>query len=83
MWSTPFSRQMRSNSTSTGGWAKRPVKTLPLSVRTCAGTPYMRSAELNPSHTAWVRSCAMSRAETQNLEWSSTPVRALALVPRQ
>src|SRR5436309_6527361 len=56
MWSTPFSRQMRSNRTSTGGWAKRPVKTWPLSVRTWAGTPYSRSAEQKPSHTDCVRS---------------------------
>ena len=43
-----------------GGWATRPVKTLPLSVRTWAGTPYSRIAELNPSHTACVRSLSMS-----------------------
>ncbi len=77
----PFSRQMRSNKTSTGGWAKRPVKTLPLSVRTWLGRPYVFRAELNPSQTACVRSRVISRAETQNLEWSSTPVSALALLP--
>jgi len=78
----PFSRQIRSNRTSTGGWAKRPFKTLPLSVRTWAGTPYVRMAELNPSQIACVRSLGIRQAETQNLEWSSMPVSALAaLVP--
>src|SRR5437016_11110103 len=45
--SMPFSRQIRSNSTSTGGCAKRPVNTLPLSVSTWSGTPYLpqRQAE--------------------------------------
>jgi hypothetical protein len=38
-WVMPFSRQIRSNSTSTGGWLNRPVNTLPLSVRICSGTP--------------------------------------------
>ena len=41
----PFSRQIRSNSTSTGGWLNRPVNTFPLSVRICPGTPWVRSAE--------------------------------------
>ena len=35
----PFSRQIRSKSTSVGGWLNRPVNTFPLSVRICSGTP--------------------------------------------
>jgi len=36
----PFSRQIRSNSTSAGrGLMNRPVNTVPLSVRTSSGTP--------------------------------------------
>jgi hypothetical protein len=38
-WVMPFSRQIRSKSTSTGGRWNRPVKTLPLSVNTSSGTP--------------------------------------------
>jgi hypothetical protein len=40
-WVMPFSRQIRSNNTSTGtpGLWNRPVNTLPLSVRTSSGTP--------------------------------------------
>src|SRR5216684_3482093 len=38
-------------------------------------------AELKPSQTHWVRSLAMRQADTQYLEWSSIPVRALALPP--
>jgi hypothetical protein len=37
--SMPFSRQIRSNNTSTGGVAYFPVNTLPLSVKICCGTP--------------------------------------------
>src|SRR5437588_783038 len=76
--SMPFSRQIRSKSTSTGGCANRPVNTLPLSVSTWSGTPYCRSARLNPSHTLLVRSRCIKRAAIQNLEWSSSPVRAVA-----
>src|SRR5438874_13650080 len=63
------------------GCAKRPVNTLPLSVSTWSGTPYFRNATLKPSHTLLVRSRCIKRAAMQNLEWSSSPVRALALVP--
>ena len=37
--SIPFSRQIRSKSTSTGGWLNRPVNTFPLSVRIWLGHP--------------------------------------------
>ena len=77
----PFSRQIRSNSTSTGGWSNRPVNTLPLSVRICSGTPWARIAAASPSQTGWVRSRGISRALTQNREWSSIPVSALAWLP--
>ena len=39
-WVMPFSRQIRSNSTSAGrGLRNRPVNTVPLSVSTSSGTP--------------------------------------------
>ena len=37
--SMPFCRQIASKSPSTGGWLKRPVNTLPLSVKIYTGTP--------------------------------------------
>ncbi len=46
--SIPFSRQIRSNNTSTGGRLNRPVNTLPLSVKICPGTPYVRNAFAKP-----------------------------------
>ena len=52
-WVMPFSRQIRSNSTSAGrGLPKRPVNCLPLSDSTSAGTPYSRIAATNAAHTA-------------------------------
>ena len=77
----PFSRQIRSKSTSTGGRWNRPVNTFPLSVRICWGTPWARIANASPSQTGWVRSRGISRADTQNREWSSIPVSAFAVVP--
>ena len=39
-WVMPFSRQIRSNSTSAGrGLMNRPVNTVPLSLSTSSGTP--------------------------------------------
>jgi hypothetical protein len=49
--SMPFSRQIRSKRTSTGGWWNRPVNTFPLSVRICCGTPWARIAHASPSQT--------------------------------
>ena len=49
--SMPFSRQIRSKSTSIGGCPNRPVNTLPLSVRICCGTPCRRIAAASPSQT--------------------------------
>ena len=46
----PFSRQIRSNSTSPVPGPNRPVNTLPLSVRICCGTPWLRIANANASH---------------------------------
>lgn len=40
-----------------------------------------RIASASASHTGWVRSRGISRADTQNREWSSTPVSAFAEVP--
>ncbi len=50
-WRMPFSRQIRSNSTSPVPGPKRPVNTLPLSVRIASGTPWARIACANASHT--------------------------------
>jgi hypothetical protein len=57
------------------------VNTLPLSVRICSGAPCSRSAASSPSQTGRVRSRGISRADTQNLEWSSMPVSAFAREP--
>ena len=77
----PFWRQIRSNSTSDGVEECRPVNTLPLSVNTSSGTPWSRMASTKWPHTARDRACSSSPAQTQNLEWSSIPVRALSSVP--
>jgi hypothetical protein len=53
--SIPLSRQMRSKSTSTGGWLNRPVNTLPLSVKICSGAPLVASA---PANLRRPRGCA-------------------------
>jgi hypothetical protein len=79
--SIPFSRQIRSNSTSTGGWWNRPVNTFPLSVRICSGTPQARIAAASPSQTGRVRSRAIRVADTHSREQSSMPVSALAWEP--
>ena len=59
----PFSRQIRSKSTSIGGCPNRPVNTLPLSVRISSGTPCaaQRRGE-HRTHRPWVRSRGISRA---------------------
>src|SRR3954447_15134606 len=54
---------------------------LALSVRTCAGTPWARIAFANASHTGRAVALRTTRAEIQNREWSSTPVRMLAFHP--
>ena len=64
----PFSRQIRSNNTSTGGWLNRPVNTLPLSVKISPGTPHRRIAKAKPSHTCRDDSRGINHADTQNLE---------------
>jgi hypothetical protein len=46
-----FSRQIRSNSTSTGRLAYRPVNTLPLSLSTSAGAPNSVRIRVNTPHT--------------------------------
>jgi hypothetical protein len=52
-WVMPFSRQIRSNSTSAGrGLPDRPVNCLPLSVRTSRGIPYSAMAAVNARQTA-------------------------------
>ena len=43
--------------------------------------PWARIAHASPSQTGWVRSRGISRADTQNREWSSTPVNAFAVEP--
>ncbi len=77
----PFSRQIRSKSTSTGGWLNRPVNTFPLSVRIACRTPWVRNALASPSHTFCELSRVISCADTQNREWSSTPDSTFARVP--
>ena len=62
----PFSRQIRSNSTSLGrGFVKRPVNCLPLSDKTSAGIPDRARAAANAAQTARlvarVTRCAMTQ----------------------
>ena len=70
---TPFSRQIRSNSTGPGPGPKRAVNTLPLSVNTASGTPCRAIAASNASHTGRAVVRATTAADTANREWSSTP----------
>ena len=80
-WRIPLLVQIRSKSTGPGPWPKRAVKTLPLSVRIWSGTPWARSAHWRASHTGLAVARATTRAQTQNREWSSTPVTTLTSVP--
>ena len=73
----PFSRQIRSNSTSVGGWLNRPVNTFPLSVRICSGTPQHAQRRRQPvTDRPGPFGRHQIRALTQSREWSSTPVNA-------
>lgn len=58
-----------------------PSNTLPLSVRTWSGTPWRRMARARASQVGTAVARATTSAETQNLEWSSTPVTILASRP--
>jgi hypothetical protein len=64
----PLSAQIRSNITGPGPRPNLAVKTLPLSVRICSGTPWRRSASLS----AWQTGRAVARmtafAQTTNRE---------------
>lgn len=73
----PLSTQIRSNITGPGPGPKRAVNTLPLSVRIWLGSPWVRSASFSASQTGRAVARARRRAETQNLLWSSMPVRHL------
>ena len=77
----PFSRQIRSKSTSPVPGPNRPVKTFPLSVRIALGTPWRRIANANASHVGRAVARGTISAEMQNLEWSSTPETILASEP--
>jgi hypothetical protein len=78
----PFSRQIRSKSTSAGrGWLNRPVNCLPLSVSTSSGIPNLCNAWANARQTARPVARRTTVAMTQNRESSSTPVTTLASPP--
>jgi hypothetical protein len=77
----PLSAQTRSKATGPGPLPKRAVKTLPLSVRTWSGIPWVRMAPARASHTGRAVARATNRAQTQNREWSSMPVTAESSVP--
>ena len=51
MWRIPLSVHIRSNSTGPTPGPKRAVNTLPLSVSNWRGTPWVRNAHPNASHT--------------------------------
>ena len=59
-WRMPFSLQIRSKSTSPVPGPKRPVNTLPLSVRIWSGTPWRRMARARASQVGR----AVARATT-------------------
>lgn len=77
----PFSRQIRSKSTSPIPGPNRPLNTLPLSVKIASGTPWRRIANANASHVGRAVARATTNAEMQNREWSSTPVTIFASLP--
>ena len=77
----PLSAQIRSNITGPGPRPKRPVKTLPLSVRICCGTPWLRSASASAWHTGRAVARSTTFAQTMNREWSSIPVTILTSCP--
>ena len=64
----PFSRQIRSNSTSTLPFPNRPVNAFPLSVSNSRGTPYVRSASAKCEHTERESARDISPAQTMNRE---------------
>ena len=59
----------------------RPVKTFPLSVRICSGTPCSARAWRSASHTGRAVALATTRAQTTNRAWSSMPVTTFTSVP--
>ena len=78
----PFSRQIRSNSTSPVPGPNRPVNTLPLSVKISCGHPVARASPSPTHHTPAAPSPARTTcAETTNREWSSTPDTIVAFHP--
>ena len=64
-----------------GRLGESPGEDFPLSVSTCSGTPYVCRAATEPVADLLGSLPGISLAETQYLEWSSTPVSALAVVP--
>jgi hypothetical protein len=60
---------------------RRPVKTLPLSVKSSSGLPWRSKAAQNTRQTALALARSTSPAATQNREWSSMPVTALSSWP--
>ena len=77
----PLSLHMRSNITGPGPGPNLAVKTLPLSVRICSGTPCLASAPASAWHTGRAVARATTLAQTTNREWSSMPVTTLTSAP--
>ncbi len=80
-WRIPFSRQIRSKSTSPFPGPYFPVNTFPLSVNTPSGTPWRRMASAKASHTGRAVARRTTLAHTQNRELSSRPVTTDACDP--
>jgi hypothetical protein len=80
-WRIPLFRQIRSNRSLAGFLPSLPVKTLPLSVRICSGTPWRDNPSIRASHTGRAVARETTVAITQNLEWSSIPVMTDSWVP--
>ena len=78
----PFSRQIRSNSTSPGPGPEAAGEHLAV-VREDLGRALrgVRIAKANASHVGRAVARATTNADTQNREWSSTPVTIFASEP--
>jgi hypothetical protein len=76
-----LSAQIRSNITGPGPRPKRPVNTLPLSVKIWEGSPWRRSASVSAWQTGRAVARSTTFAQTMNREWSSIPVTILTSVP--
>ena len=77
----PLPAQIRAGQDRPGPRPDRAVKTLPLPVRICSGTPRRRTAPPSARHTGRAVARSTAFAHTMHREWSSMPVTTLTSVP--